>query len=266
LSTPTQNLSHPAFPQPDDPKVRVWRYIDFPKFVSWLTNDALVLRRVNLLDDKREGRHGKHLFHFVFLSALRQMEARKTPPTHAECERLATEQAEAALADVERNRLASFVSCWCMGGERESEAMWRIYAGSGASVALVLPYDRLRDSVKGSDLYIGKVTYFDFNTLVVPPGNVYRATMFKSHEYDYEKEIRIVKHVHTIWSGDKVPPGVPSAENPPAVMLVRWAIADHVEKIVISPYAKGWQAKAIRDVVKRLIPDLEARVHDSEMA
>ena len=155
MSTPPTH--HPAFPQPDDPKGRVWRYIDFPKLVSWLTTNALVLARLNLLDDKREGRHGKHFRQLIFQTDLRQMEAQQNPVTHAEREHLATQQAEEALAQVERNRAASFVSCWCMS-HRESEAMWRIYAGSGASVALVLPYERLRDSLKGSSCLIGKVT------------------------------------------------------------------------------------------------------------
>jgi hypothetical protein len=76
-------------------------------------------------------------------------------------------------------------------------------------VALVLPYEQLRDSLKGTELLIGTVTNFDFNHGVMPEGNVYRATMCKGHEYEYEQEVRIVKHVPSIWSGDKVPPGVP---------------------------------------------------------
>jgi hypothetical protein len=262
VSTPPTN--YPVFPQPDDPKVWVWRYMDFPRLVSWLTTNALVLTRLDLLDDKREGRHGKHFRQLIFQSALRQMQAQQNPATHAERKHLATHQAEEALAQAERNRAASFVSCWCMG-HRESEAMWRIYGGSGASVALVLPYERLRDSLKGSSCLIGKVTYFDFNTLVVPPGNVYRGTMHKSYEYDYEKEIRVIEHVPSIWSGDKVPPGVPSISDPPRVRGVPWVIAEHVERIVISPYAAPWQAEAIRAIVSRLSPGLEARIIESEM-
>ena len=103
------------------------------------------------------------------------------------------------------------------------------------------PYERLRDSVRGADLLIETVTYFDFNRGVVPEGNVYAATMRKGHDYEHEHEVRIVKHVPTIWSGDKVPPGVPSIANPPRVMTVPWAIADHVERVVISPFAARWQ-------------------------
>lgn len=266
MATPPQKPGHhPAFPQPENPKVRVWRYIDFPKLVSWLIDGKLVLRRVNLLDDKREGHHGRYHFHLAFVIAVREMEAKNNPPTHVERERAATEIAYEALRDVEKNRLASFVSCW-RAGNTESEAMWRIYAGGGASVALVLPYERLRDSLpRGSGLYIGKVTYFDFNSLVVPPGNVYSPTMNKSEQFEYENEIRIVEHVPSIWSGDKVPPGIPSAADPPEIRTVPWVIADHVEGIVISPYAARWQADAIREVVKRLSPGLEARVRDSEM-
>jgi hypothetical protein len=265
MTLPKENLAHPCFPQPADPTVRVWRYMDFPKLVWALTHNALVLTRVDTLDDKREGRHGKHFFHAVFLSTLRQMELTDIPPSHAERERLATQVAELALHSEERNRAASFVSCWCMGGDKESEAMWQIYAGRGASVALVLPYERLRDSLKGTDLLVGTVTYFDFNRGVVSEGNVFRATMCKGHEYEHENEVRIVKHVPSIWSGDKVPPGVPSISDPPRVMMVPWVIADHVERIVISPHARSWQADAIRAVVRRLHPGLEDRIVGSEM-
>jgi hypothetical protein len=111
VSTPPTH--HPAFPQPDDPKVRVWRYIDFPKLVSWLTTNTLVLACLNFLDDKREGRHGKHFRQLIFQSALRQMEAQQNPATHAEREHLAMHQAAEALAQVERNRTAT-------GGHRSS--------------------------------------------------------------------------------------------------------------------------------------------------
>jgi hypothetical protein len=261
---PKENLEHPCFPQPDDPKVLVWRYIDFPKLVSGLTENALVLSRVDTLDDKREGRHGKHLRTVVVQSALLQTIAQGNPSGSID-RHLADQLGDHVLLNEEMIRAVSFVSCWCKGGERESEAMWRIYAGRGASVALVLPYERLRDSLNQPDLYIGTVTYFDFNKGVVPVGNAFRPMMWKSHEYTYEDEVRIVKLDLALWESGGAAGGTRPRPDRPSVIKVPWVMSDHIERIVISPYAKRWQADAIRAVLARVSPGLERRICDSEM-
>jgi hypothetical protein len=262
---PTQD-HHPQFPQPENPTVPIWRYMDFPKFMAWLIDSSLVLRRVNLLEDKREGYHGKGFYDWHYRAALEGLARQNVPPTQEErleAERVAGE----ALENAENVRRATFVSCWSKN-EYESEAMWRIYAGRGAAIALVLPYERLRDSLPKDDrlIRIGEVKYFDYNVLVVRQGNVFRAPMLKSTQFSYEKEVRILEFVSTIWSGDKVPEGIPSAKNPPSVRTIPWAVADHVERVVISPYAESWQAGMIRKVIKRLNPALEDRIRESEMA
>lgn len=63
----------------------------------------------------------------------------------------------------------------------------------------------------------------------------------------------------------QAPPGVPSLATAPVVMTVPWTTADHVEGIVIGPYAARWQADAIRALVARLSSGLEGRIFDSEM-
>ena len=263
---PKENLEHECFPQPTDPKVRVWRYIDFPKLVWALTHNALVLARVDILSDKREGRHGKHLRTAVVQSLLRQLDADGSPADRSERRRLANQIGNLVQLNEELSRAVSYVSCWCAAGDKESEAMWQIYAAGGASVALVLPYERLRDSLSQPELYIGAVAYFDFNKSVVPADNVFRPTMFKSHEYDYEREVRIVKHDHTLWVGGGASPTEmqPRPDRPP-VITVPWTVADYVERIVISPYATQWQADTIRAAIARLSPGLETRISESEM-
>lgn len=243
--------------------MRVWRYIDFPKLVWALTQDALVLTRVDTLDDKREGRHGKYLYEAAVQFEMRQLEAEGVPADHGERHRRANLFGEMIWRNEELTRAISFVSCWCKGGE--SEAMWRIYGGRGASVALALPYERLRDSLDGDRLYVGTVTYFDFNRGVLPPDNVFRPIMFKGHEYIYEDEVRIATFDPTLWEDDGAGGGRRPRPDRPNVVTVPSAIRDHVEKIVISPYAARWQADAIRAVVGRLSPGLESRIFDSEM-
>jgi hypothetical protein len=48
-------MEHPAFPQPANPHIRIWRYIDMTKFRSLVTTKRLYLARANMLGDEYEG-------------------------------------------------------------------------------------------------------------------------------------------------------------------------------------------------------------------
>jgi len=47
--------AHPVFVQPDDPNVKVWRYMDFTKLVSLLDSRTLYFTRPDKFDDPFEG-------------------------------------------------------------------------------------------------------------------------------------------------------------------------------------------------------------------
>ena len=51
----------------------------------------------------------------------------------------------------------------------------------------------------------------------------------------------------------------------PSVSFIDWDPSDHVERIVISPYAEKWQSDTIKELVRRLNPSLGDRVFDSKM-
>ena len=50
---------NPAFQQPDNLDARVWRYMDFFKFVSSLQKSTLYFARADKLDDPFEGSYPK---------------------------------------------------------------------------------------------------------------------------------------------------------------------------------------------------------------
>src|ERR1035441_2743983 len=95
------------------------------------------------------------------------------------------------LAHAQSYRRRLFVNCWHLG-ELESEAMWRIYCGREDGVAVVLPYNRLRDSLTEANTYIGAVNYIRFNVEVINSGDSYSLAMHKRKEFEYEQEARIV--------------------------------------------------------------------------
>lgn len=49
------DMAHKQFPQPDEPAVLAWRYLDLPKLLSLLLTKELHLTRLDALEDKFEG-------------------------------------------------------------------------------------------------------------------------------------------------------------------------------------------------------------------
>jgi hypothetical protein len=48
-------INHPAFVQPSDFSAKIWRYVDFAKFVSFLDSSNLYLARLDQMPDPFEG-------------------------------------------------------------------------------------------------------------------------------------------------------------------------------------------------------------------
>ena len=153
-------------------------------------------------------------------------------------------------------RTASYVSCW-HAGNQESEAMWRLYCPSNEGVAIRTSYQKLVDSVAhDSSLHIGAVTYLDYETGGYPLTNVFYPLMHKRISFAHENEIRIVKLDMELSIGKTVGP---------VGITVDWDIDNLIEEIFIDPYAPEYYAEIVRPIVAQFAPNLESRVHWSQM-
>src|SRR5277367_4840908 len=134
LSVTDQAFQHPAFPQPDDPHVLIWRYIDYEKFADIVTNRRLYMARADLLGNEHEG---------------------STPDAELRYWRLLAENAESEeqrrVVQGNREMLSDFalelrrtyyVSCWHMNPD-ENIAMWERYVRSSDAVAISATYSAL---------------------------------------------------------------------------------------------------------------------------
>lgn len=124
---------------------KLWRYMDFTKYVSLLSSRGLYFTRTDCFEDIFEGAKGlkknkakwdSHYLEF-FRSAI------KNPPEGYRCELSDSEvdeQAQKLLSDLETggeaHKRRTFVSCW-HEGEHESEAMWRLYSSFLANAVAV---------------------------------------------------------------------------------------------------------------------------------
>src|SRR5438477_1036664 len=107
-----QRLAHPAFRQPGRTDRSVWHYMTLAKFIALLDTRALFFCRLDCLSDQYEG-------------ALPRWRGEPRPVPRA--------------TELQSLRSRCYVNCWNMSDD-ESEALWRLYGGQDASVALRSTY------------------------------------------------------------------------------------------------------------------------------
>jgi hypothetical protein len=154
-------------------------------------------------------------------------------------------------------RSACYVSCWALS-DVESEAFWRLYARDNDGVAIQTTYSKLVDVIKGDDqLYVGRVSYLDYETQWFPDGNLFYPVMHKRLAFAHESEVRLVKLLGEYLTADS-PPG------PPGV-LASVDLERLVDGVFVTPYAQQWYADVVKAVVVRFASALAGRVQWSQM-
>lgn len=169
---------HPCFIQPKDNECRLWRYMDFTKFVWMIANGSLFFCRADGLEDPYEGSYSKAN------AAMRPFVYKDLP----------SELRDKILKDtsefIKWNREWTYVNCWHCN-EHESAAMWRLYAINDGAVAIVTSYQKLKDALP-EDVYLGLIKYIDYESEWMPEGNTFYPIMHKRKSYEHEKEVRAV--------------------------------------------------------------------------
>jgi len=164
----------PIFPQPENLDCKIWRYVDFTRFISMLEHKALYFCRDDKLGDPFEG---------------------SVPVANWEDRRLMLEhkgQKPFLHHDVAEVRKAErklvFVSCWHMN-QHESAAMWKLYAKTDEAIAIQSTYSRLL-SCTGERAHVGVVTYIDYETERIAKDYPPDVFMYKRRSFEHEQEVR----------------------------------------------------------------------------
>lgn len=235
-------LRHPCFPQPRDPKARVWRYMDLPKFIWLLKSSRLYMSRLDRLGDPYEGSLTSKTIEGIDLF-LRQRGAKENWSGMSKFYR--------------QNQATTYVSCWHMN-EQESEAMWRLYCGDAHGVAIRTTYDHLVGAIETEhEIYVGCVKYIDYEREWFPDANAFHPVMNKRLAFEHEREVRLV----TSPSRFRASPPDPTPEG----LFVSWDSDVRVERLFVDPYAPAYFFHAVESVVDALAPNLKARLVWSQM-
>ena len=164
--------------KPENENIKIWRFLDFTKFVSVLDTKSLFFSRLDLLGDPFEGSYPKFIYdnkkHFKGI--------------------------EKKLVNIMLKKSSQFrrhfaVNCWHIN-EYESAGMWSLYLKNKDGVAIQTTFKGLADSYKKTKEYItiGQVNYIDYDQEGFSIGNVFHPIFHKRKSFEHEKELRA-----TIW-------------------------------------------------------------------
>lgn len=223
--------------------VLLWRYQDFPKFISLLDSGELYFTRADRFEDVFEGARGFNfqkaaiydkLKQSLTLTVMSQLRAAGIGnPTDNDVENKLKEEFESWLVTQESKRREYFVSCW-HANERESEAMWKLYiTAKKQGVAIQTTMERLCYSIGKNGFEVGNVIYISYEK---PLESDAEPIWYKRTAFSHENEVRaIFREVGTSKDG----------------MPVMIDLDMLIERVYVSPSAPGWFADLVRRVMNK---------------
>lgn len=248
--------AHPIFVQPENEDIRVWRYMDFTKFVSFIESRCLYFARADKLGDSFEGslpkmnvEARKNVKQRILLSPVFPQEFRASYSKHIE--------SEGEINQRWRKHFA--INCWHMN-EHESAAMWELYLKSSEGIAIQSTYRKLRESILDDEkVYLGKVKYIDYEKESIDhyydPNsandfifNMFSPFIHKRKSFEHEREVRaLIEKPPTTCEDQKGN----FKDTIDCGIKIRVNVERLVEKIYVAPSAPDWFSDLVRTVSQR---------------
>lgn len=245
----THNADRDVRVRQESSSARIWRYVDLAKFVALLKNRSLYLARADSFEDKWEGSFG----------ALDVAERLAADPSRSKKLDWRAYRYEVIPTLLPTN---TFLNCWHMN-DGESDAMWSIYSSRDYGVAVQSTIGRLSSALCLSKspqtpsnslkrVLIAQVEYVDYEHLATHFDDE-KPFLYKRKSFEHEREIRII--TQTIVQGEGR--NLPKVELPVDLDKL-------IERVYVSPYAKGWFKDVVEAVVRRF--ELEFQVEHSDLS
>jgi hypothetical protein len=234
--------------QPNDNDY-LWRYMNLKKFLSFIIDKKLHLKRLDQFEDKNDGIFANLLQLKFNLSQIKETG-----------KKINVESEEAKLRELQKNL---FASCWFVGN-RESMAMWKIFSNPD-SVALRIKYKHLKKIFRENDfkcngynvksITLGKVQYFDYqngkgrSTLSETDSFI---AFSKDESFSNEREFRIVARTE---NGKE--------ELNQGIDFILKKFSELPFEIVFHPKAEDWGVKNLKDIMEKF--NIKFRMFHSEL-
>lgn len=219
---------------PDDSKI--WRYMDFTKFVSLLERKQLYFSLPVYFDDPFECSNTarSRLINEIRLGFFLQEDKEEL------------REIEEKVFNSIRENIA--INCWHINSV-ESAAMWKLYLKSSEGIAIQSTFGRLKDGLAPSvaKVSIGKVQYIDYQEDTIPNGNLFYRALSKRKSFEHENELRALFMPSSL--GEPFDKGV----------YIDIDINTLIETIYIEPTAPHWITELVQSVLSRYQLDVDVR-------
>lgn len=235
MGSENDDLSY-IFRPPLDMDAKVWRYMDFAKFVNFLSTRALYFARYDKFEDKLEGHIPQKNKDAIIGDSAPEVYNRM-------------------FESIEDWQLCHFFNCWQLR-EFESATMWKNYTDARFGVAVQTTYRALCDEFEDrSDIKIGIVDYLDKKESAINNQrgetnslHLYYPFFTKDLAYSDESELRIMHS--KIEGGDLIGTGKLFSTTIDHGTQIGISPENIVENIIISPFSQGFFIETVKDVVK----------------
>jgi len=246
---------HKLFDTPPDNK-KIWRYVDFTKFVDILIRKELFFPRADNLGDRFEGSYTQANIEYRNAN-IDNFFIEETWDT------IPRENFEQRWSKICRNkRKYVAISCWNMS-EDESAALWRLYCSGQEGIAIQSTIWHLKESLKQErrDICIGKVQYVDFfrDSEAQHDIDLLRPFINKGKSYKHENEVRAVIDFlpfvlrNGVLKPRRIGAGYYATVNTDLL----------IEKVYISPEGSEWQKKLVKSILSKY--GLRKEVHHTNL-
>ncbi len=237
------------FEKPIRSDAKIWRYMDFAKYVSLVSSKSLYFARLREFKDHFEGSFWP----------TKILKPDFEHPNITESDKATWKQ------NLEENKKYIAVNCWHLS-EYESDAMWRIYAKDDKGIAIQSTYGCLCEELENAKTNlpylheINRVKYIDpFKDMF--RGNqlwIFAGVLHKHKSFDYEKELRAVLFT-------KKPISKPNEEYDfsKGVLMQLDDLNSFIEKVIICPYSPNRFYESVKSVSEKY--GLEDKVNRSEL-
>lgn len=207
---------------------KIWRYLDFTKFISLLDTSKLFFTRADLFEDTFEG---------------------SLPKKNVELRSHYTNPGERSKITKHWTRCIA-VNCW-HENEHESAAMWKLYLKSGEGVAIQSTYAKLKQSVidQKDIVRIGNVQYIDYETEMIKEEGLTNVFFYKRKSFAHENEIRAIIFEPPVTA----PSDIFDKGTIQDGLTIDIDLSNLIQKVYLAPNAPFW----FRDLVCSLIKKYE---------
>lgn len=221
---------HHLFSEPEDENQKIWRYMDFTKFVEFLNSERLFFARADKFEDIFEGSFPINSAKirdalYAKLISEKALNPEYTPEFISE-------------KNQEGKKLIA-ISCWHMN-DHESAAMWKIYLKSNEGIAIQSTFKRLKNELNTNDkrIFIGKVNYINYEKDFIEWNNGFAPFVHKRKSFAHENELRAIIWQPTLNENQQ-------NEFTEDGIKINVNVLELVENIYVSPDCPRWFTELI---------------------